>query len=111
MKREDIEGYDAILERNVKLNGKAWHLMKLAEECNELSAAIMQYFTKDGSEIAVISEAADVLVALDHFDKMYPGELSQFSDVKYGKIRERLSSGKTYVPGFILRLMEGLNEK
>ncbi len=78
-------------ERNVKLARKNWHLLKMAEECNELGDAIMKYFTKGGSEADIVTEAAHVEVALDHLYTIYDRtQAIEAKDVKYTQIAKKL---------------------
>lgn len=60
-----------ILHRSVEYRGKNWLLMKAAEECAELSAAILQHLNKEASEEDIQKEMADVGIALDHLEVIY----------------------------------------
>lgn len=100
---------------NVAVNGKAWHLMKLAEECGELAAVIMQYFTKDGCMSEIIAEAADVEIALEHFriiaESFLPGDMEAYKKSKDMAIVEAMDenarAGKTMNNGLVLRVLGG----
>ena len=56
---------EKIIADNISLHTREWFLLKTAEECNELSAAIMQYVTKDGSSMAILAEIADVEICIE----------------------------------------------
>lgn len=60
-----------IIRQNIKIRGKDWCLLKLAEECNELATAIMQYLTKDNLETNIQKEMADVKIALKALKIIY----------------------------------------
>jgi NTP pyrophosphatase (non-canonical NTP hydrolase) len=64
-----------IIRRCAKVRGKEWCLLKLAEECDELSAAILQKFTKDGSEANIQKEMADVEIAIDILKIIYSNKI------------------------------------
>ncbi len=85
---DEHAGYNA---RNVKMARKTWHLLKMAEECNELSDAIMKHFTKGGLEVDIVTEAAHVEVALDHLYTIYDRtQAIEAKDVKYTQIAKKL---------------------
>ena len=64
-----------IIRRCAKVRGKEWCLLKLAEECDELGAAIMQKFTKKGSEVNIQNEMGDVEIAIDILKIIYSNKV------------------------------------
>ena len=60
-----------LAHRNVKINGKTWHLAKTVEECAELIDAITKFWTKNGSEEHIQEEIADVEIALLNLSTIY----------------------------------------
>lgn len=60
----DVEDWDDVQAHNLAVNGKAWHMLKLAEECAELSGAILKYYTKGESDVEILKEIADVEIAI-----------------------------------------------
>jgi len=55
-------------ERIFEHYGTNHQLLKLAEECSELSAAIVKYVNNEGGSIEkIISEIADVLILIRQF--------------------------------------------
>ena len=78
-------------KKNIRINGKQWHLLKLAEECNELSTSILQYLTKNTDEVFIQKEAGDVEIALCHLREMYGNEIiDKAKEEKYNRIKIRL---------------------
>lgn len=59
-------------ERAYLLYGEKHQLMKAAEECSELAAAINRYLIGDGTDYEVEQEAADVIICLEYL-KMHFG--------------------------------------
>jgi hypothetical protein len=49
--------------------------MKLAEECSELSSSILQYLTKNNSEIDIQNEMGDVEIAIDILKIIYSNKI------------------------------------
>jgi hypothetical protein len=85
------EQLEQLHKKNVLINGKEWHLLKLAEECNELSASILQYITKETSELFIQKEAGDVEIALCHLREIYGSiEIDKAKDEKYQRIETKL---------------------
>lgn len=66
---------ETLARRNIKTNGKTWHLQKTAEECCELSAAILKHLTKGAPEADIQLEIADVEIALYNLSIIYGREL------------------------------------
>ena len=62
---------EGLAQRNIAMNGREWLLMKAAEECNELAAAIMQSLTKGASEARIIVEIPDVEIACGILRELY----------------------------------------
>jgi len=72
---------------NIRINGKAWHLMKVNEECLELAAAITKYFTKGGDEVEIMKEAGDVEIALSNLRGIYGPKAIVIDIAKDAKIQ------------------------
>ena len=53
-------------ERAYLLYGERHQLMKAAEECSELAAAINRYLIGDGTDYEVEQEAADVIICVEY---------------------------------------------
>jgi hypothetical protein len=64
-----------IIRRCAKVRGKEWCLLKLAEECSELSSSILQHLTKGNSEIEIQKEMADVEIAIDILKIIYSNKI------------------------------------
>jgi hypothetical protein len=64
-----------IIRRCAKVRGKEWCLLKLAEECSELSSSILQHLTKGNSEIEIQKEMADVDLAIDILKIIYSNKV------------------------------------
>jgi hypothetical protein len=64
-----------IIRRCAKVRGKEWCLLKLAEECSELSSSILQHLTKGNSEIEIQNEMADVEIAIDILKIIYSNKI------------------------------------
>ena len=78
-------------KKNVAINGKPWHLLKLAEECNELATAILQWTTKGADELFIQKEAGDVEIALCHLREIYGSyEIDKAKEEKYYRIDKKL---------------------
>ena len=80
-----------IEKRCIKVRGKEWCLKKLAEECSELSAAILQYLTKEASEINILKESADVEIAIRIIKLIYNNSLIEYKEKKYLRIDKKCS--------------------
>ena len=77
--------------KNIELSGKNWHYSKLAEECAELGAAILQYLNKGGELDNIEKEIADVEIAIDYYriihkdtERFY--NIDRYKKLKYAKI-------------------------
>jgi hypothetical protein len=68
-----------IIRRCAKVRGKEWCLLKLAEECSELSSSILQYLTKNDSEINIQNEMGDVEIALSIMKIIYSNKIIDIS--------------------------------
>jgi hypothetical protein len=68
-----------IIRRCAKVRGKEWCLLKLAEECSELSSSILQYLTKNDSEINIQNEMGDVEIAIDIMKIIYSNKIIDIS--------------------------------
>jgi hypothetical protein len=68
-----------IIRRCAKVRGKEWCLLKLAEECSELSSSILQYLTKNASEINIQNEMGDVEIAIDIMKIIYSNKVIDIS--------------------------------
>lgn len=78
--------------KNVDINGKVWHLMKLAEECAELNRAILGYFTKGDPESHIVAEAGDVEIALRNLRRIYePHQIDEAMDSKFVRIAAKIA--------------------
>jgi hypothetical protein len=64
-----------IIRRCAKVRGKEWCLLKLAEECSELSSSILQYLTKNDSEVNIQNEMGDVEIAMDILKIIYSNKV------------------------------------
>lgn len=74
-----------------KVRGKEWCLLKLAEECSELSSSILQYLTKNNSEIDIQNEMGDVEIAIDILKIIYSNKnIDAAKENKYKKIDKKL---------------------
>ena len=62
---------DELLNKSIKLRGTTWHLIKLAEECNELSAAILQWITKQAPVENILAEVGDVELSMAALQKIF----------------------------------------
>lgn len=81
-----------ISKRNVAINGKTWHLLKLAEECAELGAAILQHLTKGSPEERIQEEAGDVEIALLNLSTIYGRGIIETAKIdKLARIERRVS--------------------
>lgn len=80
---------DNIEKRCIKIRGKEWCLQKLAEECNELGASILQYLTKESTEINILKESADVEIAINIIKKIYKNNLIEYKEKKYLRIDKK----------------------
>lgn len=65
---KNAPGIEETAERAYKLYGERHQLMKTAEECCELAAAINRYLIGEGNDTEVISEAADVGICLQYIN-------------------------------------------
>jgi len=75
-----------------KARTKEWNLLKLAEECSELSAAIIQHITKDCSEVEIQNEIGDVEIMIDILKIIYSNKVIENSKQnKYKKIENKLN--------------------
>ena len=86
------EPYHDLLSLTIEIRGRRWYLEKLAEECCELGAAILQHLNKDAPFSRVLEEAADVsihLEALSHFDT--GGAIEHAIIQKYKRIENKLA--------------------
>jgi hypothetical protein len=68
-----------IIRRCAKVRGKEWCLLKLAEECSELSSSILQYLTKNDSEVNIQNEMGDVEIAIDILKIIYSNRIIDIS--------------------------------
>ena len=99
-----------IRRKNVQINGKVWHLMKLAEECAELNRAIIGYFTKGDSESHIVAEAADVEIALENLRLIYSLGVDEAKDAKFKRIAARIKeqedlTDRDHIVDFLRRLV------
>jgi hypothetical protein len=63
----------------------------LAEECSELSSSILQYLTKNNSEIDIQNEMGDVEIAIDILKIIYSNKNIELAkESKYKKIDKKL---------------------
>jgi hypothetical protein len=88
-----------LIKESVKLRGKHWCLLKLAEECNELAASIMQHMTKGTLERYIIEEGIHVEIALEHLNYLYDEkELNKLKSAikkdKYKQIAKKIKEEK-----------------
>jgi hypothetical protein len=80
-----------IIRRCAKVRGKEWCLLKLAEECSELSSSILQYMTKNNSEINIQNEIGDVEIAIDIMKIIYSNKIiDNAKQNKLEKIEKKL---------------------
>jgi hypothetical protein len=80
-----------IIRRCAKVRGKEWCLLKLAEECSELSASILQHLTKGNSEVNIQKEMADVEIVIDIMKIIYSNKIIDTSKQnKLEKIENKL---------------------
>jgi NTP pyrophosphatase (non-canonical NTP hydrolase) len=80
-----------IIRRCAKVRGKEWCLLKLAEECSELSSSILQYLTKNDSEVNIQNEMGDVEIAIDILKIIYSNKVIDISKQnKLEKIDKKL---------------------
>ncbi len=79
--------YETIFEHY----GTTHQLLKLAEECSELSAAIVNYCNNEGwNTEAIISEMADVLVLIRQFQVASGNEIEAIVLQKVQRQLERI---------------------
>jgi NTP pyrophosphatase (non-canonical NTP hydrolase) len=91
MKFLDKNKKEEIIQINIKVNSKKWILSKLAEECNELSLAILQHLNKNYDENNIIKEIADVETNIEHLRYIYNSKLIDiYKNKKYIRIMKRL---------------------
>ncbi len=77
-----------IRSTSLELRGYKWMMFKLAEECCELSAIILQHYNKDSTtETDILKEVADVEIAIEIVKDIYgTDQIEEFKREKYKKI-------------------------
>jgi NTP pyrophosphatase (non-canonical NTP hydrolase) len=78
--------------KNIELSGKRWILSKFAEECAELSAAILQYLNKDIDSLKKIEkEIADVKIEMNYYELMFSdNNIIKYERIKYKAINKKI---------------------
>jgi NTP pyrophosphatase (non-canonical NTP hydrolase) len=72
--------------------GTQHQLLKLAEECSELSAAIVKYINNEGGSIEkIITEIADVLILIRQFQLASGNEIEAIALQKVQRQLDRIS--------------------
>lgn len=81
---------EKIITDNISIHTREWFLLKTAEECSELSAAIMQYLTKDGSSMAILAEIADVEISIELLSAIFGRtDIESYKRGKWEKINRK----------------------
>lgn len=75
----------SIIIRNIKVSSPEWLLLKLAEECSELSAAILQFINKDKGFEHIFEEIGDVEISIEHIKELYKEHSKLIKCSKKGK--------------------------
>jgi len=85
-----METKKEIRRTSTEIRGGKWMMFKLAEECSELAAAILQHFNKDSVSInGILSEIADVEIAIDIIKDMHgSGFIASQKELKYEAIKK-----------------------
>lgn len=77
-----------LLDRLIK-NERSYNFLKIAEELNELSTALLQSFTKGVDDAEIIEEIGDVKMRLkvleQYFDKELIKKRIEYKSEKYKK--------------------------
>jgi NTP pyrophosphatase (non-canonical NTP hydrolase) len=77
--------------KNIELSGEKWILSKFAEECSELSAAILQHLNKGTDLKKVEKEIADVRIEIRYYEEMYTNNnILEYENIKNKKINKRI---------------------
>lgn len=76
-----------ILEENMEIHGREWVLLKLAEECSELSSAILQSVTRGAPLTYVAQEMSHVKIHMDMAMVIVHG-VKDFEEKKIDEIGE-----------------------
>ena len=85
-----------MIKRNLEIRNPEWHLLKLAEECNELSLAIIQSITKGNNIEHIYEEMGDVEISIEHIKSLYSKEniyeiIEKSKKKKWKKIDKKVS--------------------
>jgi len=78
-------------EKNIEINGSKWHIKKLAEECAELAAAILQWDNKGANFDNIQKEIADVKIAILYFEMTFgTDDINRYINKKYKRINKKV---------------------
>lgn len=90
---------EELYHRYISTNGGKYQAMKAVEECAEMTAALMHFFSDRALMEEVITEIADVQIMCEQLALMFgPAEVEREKQRKLERMKERLT-GQTHTGG------------